>query len=132
MTEQLNPWVIVSSLGKDTSDQDLERIVPKIQSLVDNWQESGKIMWSGSLTISQAAWQFLRQPMKRQKDSTKNIQMHVRIFWCIICTNGKPCQFCQYYLIDKNFLFLPETSGHQIKSTMPHLVLKSFFGKDED
>ena len=46
MAEQLNPWVIVSSLGKETSDQDLERIGPKIQSLVDRWQESGKIMWS--------------------------------------------------------------------------------------
>lgn len=44
MSEQLNPWVIVSSVAKDTSEQDLDRIRPKVLSLVDNWQKSNKIM----------------------------------------------------------------------------------------
>ena len=48
MSTQLKPWVIVSSIGKNTSEQDIERIKPKILSLVDNWQSNGKIMWSGS------------------------------------------------------------------------------------
>ena len=48
MSEQISPWVIVSSLAKETTEEDIERIKPKIQSLVDKWQESGKIMWSGS------------------------------------------------------------------------------------
>jgi len=48
MSEQLKPWVIVSSIAKDVTGQDIERIRPKIVSLVDNWQSSNKTMWSGS------------------------------------------------------------------------------------
>ena len=45
---ELKPWVIVSSIGENTTEQDIERIGPKIQSLVDSWQSQGRIMWSGS------------------------------------------------------------------------------------
>ena len=48
MSDQLKPWVIVSSIANDVSEQDIERIRPKIVSLVDNWQSSNKTMWSGS------------------------------------------------------------------------------------
>ncbi|MDH3824776.1 MAG: hypothetical protein OES14_03185 [Nitrosopumilus sp.] len=88
MTEQLNPWVIVSSLGKDTSDQDLERIVPKIQSLVDNWQESGKIMWSGSfnnqpssMAVFEATDEEAKRFYKEYSDACENLLVHYLYQW---------------------------------------------------
>ena len=41
-------WVLVSSLKEDSTLEDLERLTPLVKNLVDQWQSSGKIMWSGS------------------------------------------------------------------------------------
>ena len=88
MAEQLNPWVIVSSLGKETSDQDLERIGPKIQSLVDRWQESGKIMWSGSFSnqpSSMAVFEATNDEAKRfykeYSDACEELLVHYMYQW---------------------------------------------------
>lgn len=45
----VRPWVLLSSLRDDTNPSDVERITPQIQALVDKWQSSGRIMWSGPL-----------------------------------------------------------------------------------
>ncbi len=45
----IGPWVLLSSLRDDTNPSDVERLVPQIQALVDDWQSAGKIMWSGPL-----------------------------------------------------------------------------------
>ena len=50
MSDQLKPWVIVSSIGDDASEQDIDRIRPQIISLVDNWQSANGTMWSGSFS----------------------------------------------------------------------------------
>ncbi|AJM92521.1 MULTISPECIES: hypothetical protein [Nitrosopumilus] len=50
MSDQLKPWVIVSSISDDASEQDIDRIRPQIISLVDNWQSSNGTMWSGSFS----------------------------------------------------------------------------------
>ena len=44
---ETKPWVLVSSIQKDTNPQDLERISPQISEIVDEWQSQGRIMWSG-------------------------------------------------------------------------------------
>jgi predicted AAA+ superfamily ATPase len=41
-------WVLVSSLKENTTSDELESITPLVKNLVDEWQSSGKIMWSGS------------------------------------------------------------------------------------
>ena len=46
---QVKPWVLVSSLKKDTNEQELERITPAISDLIDQWQSRGKMIWSGPL-----------------------------------------------------------------------------------
>lgn len=49
ISANIKPWVMLSSLRDDTNPPDVERIVPQIQALVDEWQSAGKIMWSGPL-----------------------------------------------------------------------------------
>jgi len=46
---QVKPWVLVSSLKENTSEQELERITPAISELIDQWQSKGKMIWSGPL-----------------------------------------------------------------------------------
>ena len=46
--QDIKPWVLVSSVTDNTNMQDLEGIAPRISALVDEWQSSGRIMWSGA------------------------------------------------------------------------------------
>ena len=50
-TEMVNvkPWVLVSSLKDNTSEQELQKITPAISILIDQWQSQGKMIWSGPL-----------------------------------------------------------------------------------
>lgn len=47
-TEQRRPWVLISVYKDDTNPDDLARITPIIQEMIDQWQSTGKIMWSGA------------------------------------------------------------------------------------
>lgn len=40
-------WVLVSSLDQNTKEEDLQRITPSVIELVDEWQSTGKFIWSG-------------------------------------------------------------------------------------
>ena len=44
------PWILVSSLNENTNEDELARIVPNVNKIVDDWQAQGKIMWSGPFT----------------------------------------------------------------------------------
>lgn len=46
---QRKPWILISSLRENTSEQDIERIRPNIGNLIDHWQSQGRIIWSGAL-----------------------------------------------------------------------------------
>lgn len=46
--QEIRPWVIISVYKDNTNSQELEKITPQIQNLVDEWQSKGKIMWSGA------------------------------------------------------------------------------------
>ena len=46
--QETKPWVIITMFKKDTNANDLQRISPQIQSLVDEWQSRGKMIWSGA------------------------------------------------------------------------------------
>jgi hypothetical protein len=45
---QKMPWVLISVFKKNTNPDDLIRITPQIQEIIDDWQSTGKIMWSGA------------------------------------------------------------------------------------
>lgn len=47
---QKNPWVLVSVFNENTNPDDISRITPQIQQIIDDWQSSGKIMWSGAFS----------------------------------------------------------------------------------
>ena len=88
MSSQLGPWVIVSSIGKDVSEQDLERIRPKIISLVDNWQSSKGTMWSGSfndqpssMAIFEATDEEANKFYKEYSDACENVLVHYMYKW---------------------------------------------------
>ena len=51
MSQQLvqsKPWVLISVFKDNTNPDDLSRITPQIQEIIDEWQSTGKIMWSGA------------------------------------------------------------------------------------
>ncbi len=45
---QKKPWVLISVFKENTNPDDLTRIAPQIQEMIDDWQTTGKIMWSGA------------------------------------------------------------------------------------
>ena len=51
--QETRPWVIISVYKDNTNSQELEKITPQIQNLVDDWQSKGKIMWSGAFNDNQ-------------------------------------------------------------------------------
>ncbi len=44
---QKDLWVLVSQLRENANNEDLERIAPHVISLIDQWTNSGKFIWSG-------------------------------------------------------------------------------------
>ncbi|WP_100181861.1 hypothetical protein [Candidatus Nitrosotenuis aquarius] len=40
-------WVLVSQLKENASNSELERIAPQVLSIIDQWSDSGKFIWSG-------------------------------------------------------------------------------------
>jgi len=40
-------WVLVSSLKDDTKKIDLQMVAPSVIELIDEWQSTGKFIWSG-------------------------------------------------------------------------------------
>ena len=45
---QKKPWVLISVFKENTNPNDLTRITSQIQDIIDDWQSTGKIMWSGA------------------------------------------------------------------------------------
>ena len=88
MSDQLKPWVIVSSLGDNASEQDIERIKPKIVSLVDGWQSSNKTMWSGSfsgqpsgMAIFEATDEEANKFYQQYSDACEGVLVHHLYQW---------------------------------------------------
>ena len=80
MSQESKPWVLVSSMNKDTNPQDLQRIAPQVSILVDEWQSKGKIMWSGpfdnensSMAIFEATEQEAKEFFKKYDDICSNV-----------------------------------------------------------
>ena len=48
--QETRPWVLISVYNDNTNPNDLQRISPQIQNLIDEWQSAGKIMWSGAFS----------------------------------------------------------------------------------
>ena len=46
--QEIKPWVIITIFKENTNINDLQRISPQIQNLVDEWQDKGRMMWSGA------------------------------------------------------------------------------------
>ncbi|AFS81020.1 hypothetical protein NKOR_05685 [Candidatus Nitrosopumilus koreensis AR1] len=88
MSDQLKPWVIVSSIGDDASEQDIERIRPNIISLVDEWQSSKGTMWSGSfsgqpsgMAVFEATEQDAKKFYQDYSDACENVLVHHMYQW---------------------------------------------------
>ena len=88
MSDQIKPWVIVSSMGKDTSEEDIDRIRPRILSLVDNWQSSNRTMWSGafnnhpsSMAVFEATDEEANKFYQEYSKACENLLVHYLYQW---------------------------------------------------
>ena len=64
---ETKPWVIITVFKDEVNPSDIERIAPQIQSLTDDWQSAGKIMWSGPFNDDVTdIWLFLRLQKRKQ------------------------------------------------------------------
>ena len=88
MSQETKPWVLVSSIKKDTNPQDLQRIAPQVSILVDEWQSKGKIMWSGafdnelsSMAIFEATEQEAKEFFKKYEDVCSGILTYEMYQW---------------------------------------------------
>ncbi|MDH5568451.1 MAG: hypothetical protein OEX98_01495 [Nitrosopumilus sp.] len=46
--QEIKPWVIITIFKESINVEDLQRISPQIQNLIDEWQNKGRMMWSGA------------------------------------------------------------------------------------
>ena len=77
MNQETKPWVLVSSIQKETKPVDLEMISPQISGLIDEWQSQGRVMWSGSFDNQISSMAVLKQQSKKQKSFLKNMRIFV-------------------------------------------------------
>ena len=45
---ETTPWVIITVFEDGVDPNELQRVVPQIQTLIDEWQGKGKMVWSGA------------------------------------------------------------------------------------
>jgi len=62
------PWVLVSVLKENTSEQDMNRIAPQLENLVDEWHSRGKMMWSGPFDDNKTAMTVFEATKQEAQD----------------------------------------------------------------
>ena len=70
---ETKPWVIITVFKDEVNASDIERIAPQIQSLTDEWQSEGKIMWSGPFNDDVTGMAVLRLQKKKQMIFSKSM-----------------------------------------------------------
>lgn len=45
---ETTPWVIITVFKEGVDPDELQKISPQIQSLIDEWQGKGRLVWSGA------------------------------------------------------------------------------------
>jgi len=88
MSQETKPWVLVSSMNKDTNMQDLQRISSQVSQLVDDWHSQGKMMWSGafdndvsSMAVFEATEQEAKEFFKKYEDVCSGILTYEMYQW---------------------------------------------------
>jgi len=86
--QETKPWVLVSSIQKETKPIDLEMITPQISTLVDEWQSQGRIMWSGafdnqvsSMAVFEATEQEAKEFFKKYENICSGILTYELYQW---------------------------------------------------
>ena len=72
--QETKPWVLVSNVREDTKSIDLQMIAPKITELVDEWQSTGRIMWSGAFDNEQSSMAVFEATEQEAKDFFKKYE----------------------------------------------------------
>lgn len=78
--QDVKPWVLVSNIKEDVNPQDLQQIAPQVASLVDEWQSTGRIMWSGafdnetsSMAVFEATEDEAREFFKKYENACSGV-----------------------------------------------------------
>ncbi len=72
--EEAKPWVLVSNIRNDANQTDLERIIPQVSVLVDEWQSKGRIMWSGAFDNEVSSMAIFEATEKEAKEFFKKYE----------------------------------------------------------
>ncbi|MDP3779576.1 MAG: hypothetical protein Q8Q69_00085 [Nitrosopumilaceae archaeon] len=80
VTQNEKSWAIVSVLKETTDDQQLERTVPEVSKIIDEWHSKGKFILSGpfddnktSLTIFHGSEDEVRKFHEQHKKVTSDV-----------------------------------------------------------
>ena len=55
LEDEKKPYVLVSAFKEDAKQEDVEQSTPALALILDEWQLSGKMIWSGSFDDNKTA-----------------------------------------------------------------------------
>ena len=59
LEDEKKPYVLVSSFKEDAKQEDVEQSTPSLALILDEWQLSGKMIWSGSFDDNKSAMSII-------------------------------------------------------------------------
>ena len=78
--QEAKPWALVSNIKENANQSELERIIPQVSKLVDEWQSQGRIMWSGafddevsSMAVFEATEQEAREFFEKYESACSDV-----------------------------------------------------------
>ena len=59
LEDEKKPYVLVSAFKEDVKPEDVEQSTPALALILDEWQLSGKMIWSGSFDDNRSAMSII-------------------------------------------------------------------------
>ena len=59
LEDEKKPYVLVSAFKEDAKQEDVEQSTPALALILDEWQLSGKMIWSGSFDDNKSAMSII-------------------------------------------------------------------------
>ena len=89
--QEAKPWILVSSVKKDTKQIDLQMLMPQVTALVDEWHSKGRMMLSGpfdneasSMAMFEGTEQEAREFYKKYQDICSDILTYELYQWDVL------------------------------------------------
>ena len=66
--DEKKPYVLVSAFKEDAKQEDVEQSTPALALILDEWQLSGKMIWSGSFDDNKSAMSVIEASKNEADD----------------------------------------------------------------